>query len=174
MQKFRGYTPLGAEEATGTEQDLGSEQKTVSEAFDIGYETAMDLDKKPSDPLPPDAFELYGDNQWPDEDVIPGFAKTYLDYCGIVLETCRKMMRIFALALELPKDFFDSKMRHPGVTSRMLHYPAQSVQGEEQGGLGAHTVRWVSKPLKRTRLTILRITNASRYSLKVVYRVCKS
>jgi isopenicillin N synthase-like dioxygenase len=114
---------------------------TLSEAFDIGYETAMDFQKKPGDPLPTDTYELYGDNQWPDEDVIPGFSATYRNYCGTVLETCRKLMRIFAIALDLPEDLFDSKMCYPGVTSRMLHYPAQSASGEEQGGLGAHTVR---------------------------------
>lgn len=102
----------------------------------------MDFQKEPGDPLPTDTYELYGDNHWPDEDVIPGFSATYRNYCGTVLEACRKTMRIFAIALDLPEEFFDFKMCYPGVTSRILHYPAQSVSGEEQGGLGVHTVRY--------------------------------
>ncbi|KAJ5098652.1 hypothetical protein N7532_005653 [Penicillium argentinense] len=48
------------------------------------------------------------------------------------------MMRIFALALDVPGTFFDSKIRNPGITSRMMHYPPQPV-GERREGLGAHT-----------------------------------
>ena len=111
----------------------------LSEAFDIGYETAMDFQKTEDYVLPPDTYGLYGENQWPDQE-LPGFSKTYREYCGTVLEVCRNMMRIFALALDLSEDFFDSKMHNPGVTSRMLHYPAQPVRGDVREGLGAHTV----------------------------------
>ena len=52
-QKFRGYTPFGAEEATEIEEGMRAEEittHTVSEAFDISYETAMDFQKGPGDP----------------------------------------------------------------------------------------------------------------------------
>lgn len=101
----------------------------------------MDLQKSEGDVLPPDTYGLYGDNQWPDQETLAGFKETYLQYCGTVLELCRKLMRIFALSLEVSEDYFDSKIRYPGVTSRMMHYPAQRVSGEMREGLGAHTVR---------------------------------
>lgn len=101
----------------------------------------MDFQKSKDAPLPADTYGLYGDNQWPDQETLPGFSETYIQYCGTVLELCRKMMRMFALSLNLEEDFFDSKIQHPGVTSRMMHYPAQPVQGQVQEGLGAHTVR---------------------------------
>lgn len=115
----------------------------LSEAFDIGYEIAMDFQRSKDDVLPPDTYDLYGDNQWPGQETLAGFRETYIQYCGTVLELCRKLMRIFALSLDVPEDYFDSKIRYPGVTSRMMHYPAQSVSGETREGLGAHTVRTV-------------------------------
>jgi isopenicillin N synthase-like dioxygenase len=100
----------------------------------------MDSTKPKNAVLPPDPYELYGDNQWPDEKTIPGFSKMYIKYCISALDLCRKMMKIFALALGLPETYFDSSIQTPGVTSRMMHYPAQPVSGEVQEGLGAHTV----------------------------------
>ena len=146
LKKFRGYTPFGAEKSTGIEGDSASSNNepapgSLCEAYDIGYETKMDFQKSAEDQLPNDIFKLYGGNQWPPDDELPGFAATYLEYCGKVLELCRKMMRVFALSLDMPENYFDSKMRHPGVTSRMIHYPAQSAKQKVQEGLGAHTVR---------------------------------
>jgi isopenicillin N synthase-like dioxygenase len=112
----------------------------LSEAFDIGYEVTMDSSKSKDAGLPPDPYGLYGDNQWPDEETIAGFSETYIHYCISALDLCRKMMKIFALALGLPETYFDSSIQTPGVTSRMMHYPAQPVPGEVQEGLGAHTV----------------------------------
>ncbi|KAF3384707.1 putative iron/ascorbate oxidoreductase [Penicillium rolfsii] len=141
-QKFRGYSPIGGEKSTGTEDDPVPEDEAVgvlSEAFDIGYEVAIDSSKPKDAVLPPDPYELYGDNQWPDEETLPGFSEMYIGYCISALDLCRKMMKIFALALGLPETYFDSSIRTPGVTSRMMHYPAQPVAGELREGLGAHT-----------------------------------
>jgi isopenicillin N synthase-like dioxygenase len=100
----------------------------------------MDSSKSKDALLPSDPYELYGDNQWPDEETLSGFSEMYIKYCVSALDLCRKMMKIFALALGLPETYFDSSIRTPGVTSRMMHYPAQPVAGEVQEGLGAHTV----------------------------------
>lgn len=143
IQKFRGYSPLGGERSTGTEDDPIAEEDAVSalsEAFDIGYETAMDIQKSKDDPLPPDLYGLYGDNQWPGQDLLPNFSSTYIEYCAMMLSLCRKLMRIFALALNLSEDHFDAMVQNPGVTSRMIHYPPQPVKEEVREGLGAHTV----------------------------------
>jgi isopenicillin N synthase-like dioxygenase len=105
----------------------------------MGYEIAMDFQKSKDDVLPPDTYGLYGDNQWPDQETLAGFSQTAIQYCGTLLELCRKLMKIFALSLDLPEEYFDSKIRNPGVTSRMMHYPARPVT-EAREGLGAHTV----------------------------------
>lgn len=100
----------------------------------------MDPQKSKDDPLPHDPYGLYGDNQWPSQDIFPNFTETYVEYCVMMLGLCRKLMRIFALALELPEEHFDSMTKNPGVTSRMMHYPPQPVKEEVREGLGAHTV----------------------------------
>ncbi|KAJ6119978.1 hypothetical protein N7523_004258 [Penicillium sp. IBT 18751x] len=140
-KKFRGYSPIGGERSTGTDDDpIPKEEATgvLSEAFDVGYELAMDFRKKKDDVLPTDTYELYGDNQWPDHETLTGFSQTYIQYCGTLLELCRKLMKIFALSLDVSEDFFESKIRNPGITSRMMHYPAQPAT-ETREGLGAHT-----------------------------------
>lgn len=145
-----------AELSTGTDLDdpaEQAEQASFSEAFDIGYEIAGDATKKPEDPLPPDTFSLYGDNQWPREQDCPGFRKVFLEYYVEVLELCRDLMRIFAQALGLRGDFFDDKMDHPGAMARMLHYPPQPVEGEVMAGLAAHTVSASPPPSSPTLLT---------------------
>lgn len=143
-QKFRGYSPLGGEKSIGTDDAPIAEEDAVSalsEAFDIGYETAMDPQKLKDDPLPLDPYDLYGDNQWPGQEILPNFTETYIEYCAMMLELCRKLMRMFALALGLPEEYFDSMTQNPGVTSRMMHYPPQPLKEEVREGLGAHTVR---------------------------------
>lgn len=99
----------------------------------------MELQTSAGYPQPQDIYDLYGDNQWPTNETLPAFAETYIQYCTAIIKLCRKLMRIFAIALDVPETFFDSKMKHPGVTSRMMHYPAQPV-GDLREGLGAHTV----------------------------------
>lgn len=116
-------------------------QACFSEAFDIGYEILGDSRKAADDPAPPDPYELYGDNQWPREDILPGFRGTYLRYYAEALDLSRELMRIFALALDLEEGFFDDKMKYPGAMSRLMHYPPQPANGELTAGLAAHTVR---------------------------------
>lgn len=137
--------PLYSEQPTGSEVDDPTEQKpsgALCESFDIGYEVAGDGRRAPGDALPTDPFGLYGDNQWPDVE-LPRLRATYLRYFAQAMDLGRAMMRIFALALDLEEGFFDDKLKYPGATSRMLHYPPQPTEGEIAEGLGAHTVgRW--------------------------------
>ncbi|KAL4901574.1 hypothetical protein BDW74DRAFT_170035 [Aspergillus multicolor] len=137
-KNFRGYSPLYGEKASNPELEE-PEHGALSEAFDIGYELAGDLRKGPDDPPPQDGYGLHGDNQWPDERLLPGFRGVYLDYFSQVLELSRKLIRILALALDQKEDFFDSAVEYPGVASRMLHYPPQPIEGKGIPGQAAHT-----------------------------------
>ena len=143
--------PLYAEKATGFDHDNPAHQSSgdgggggaLSEGFDIGYDVDADADLdavKYSKFIPTDVHSLYGDNQWPSEENLPDFRETYLKYFSRMLSLSRDLMRIFALALEIDEEFFDSKARYPGAMSRMLHYPPQPVQEMIVEGLGAHTV----------------------------------
>jgi isopenicillin N synthase-like dioxygenase len=137
-QRFRGFSPLYGEH--GDKEIYESKSGNLSEAFDIGYEIAGDRQKGPDDKLPADNFSLYGGNQWPKEEVLPGFRETYLNYFAEILELSRRMLKVFALSLDLPEDYFDSIVTYPGCISRMMHYPPQQAPGEEWVGIQTHTV----------------------------------
>ena len=82
---------------------------------------------------------------WPDDNLLGdiSFKAAYLGYFGEVLELSRSLLKIFALGLDLPEDYFDPIVKTPGCISRMLHYPPQPVPGEEKAGIEAHTVSWL-------------------------------
>ncbi|MEB3734722.1 hypothetical protein ULF88_12805 [Halopseudomonas pachastrellae] len=43
----------------------------------------------------------------------------------------RKIVRLLALSLQLPEDFFDEGLKEPMIISRMLHYPCQPETARE-------------------------------------------
>ncbi|KAJ9219823.1 hypothetical protein DTO169C6_7814 [Paecilomyces variotii] len=156
-QKFRGFSPLYGEHS---DEELSDKPAgNLSEAFDIGYEIAGDSQKGPDDVLPPDHYSLYGGNQWPKEEHLPGFKKTYLAYFQEILELSRRMMKIFALALQLPEDYFDGIVKHPGCISRLMHYPPQPVPGEEVAGINTHTDYECFTILSQDKVPALQVLN---------------
>lgn len=50
---------------------------------------------------------LQGRNQWPDEEVCPGFRETMMEYFEAVRGLSRVMFRLMALSLGLEESFFD-------------------------------------------------------------------
>jgi isopenicillin N synthase-like dioxygenase len=96
---------------------------------------------------PPDLKESFyigvehiGPNQWPDEALLPGFRAACEAYTAEMMALSRRLMRLFAAALGLPADHFESFMRHPICTTRLLHYPPQpATAAPGQIGCGAHT-----------------------------------
>ena len=96
---------------------------------------------------PPDVKESFylgveaiGPNQWPDEALLPGFRAACNSYSAAMDTLARRLMGLFELALELPRGHFDSFMRQPTATTRLLHYPPQPAQAAPgQIGCGAHT-----------------------------------
>jgi isopenicillin N synthase-like dioxygenase len=76
-------------------------------------------------------------NNWPSAD--PELRPAMYRYYNDVLAFSKKLMRIFALALDLPETYFDNVTQFPMTGVRILHYPPQEVKGAEDIGLGAHT-----------------------------------
>ncbi|KKK25664.1 hypothetical protein ARAM_003714 [Aspergillus rambellii] len=102
------YIFLSSDSAsTATARYIYGEQKNLSESFDIGYEIAGDPQKRPGDILPEDSFELYGGNLWPSETALPGFKDTYLHHFRSCIQLSRRLLKVFALAFDLPETFFD-------------------------------------------------------------------
>jgi isopenicillin N synthase-like dioxygenase len=84
--------------------------------------------------------EAIGPNQWPEEALLPGFRAACEAYAAAMERLARRLMGLFEQALQLPGGNFDSFMRQPTCTTRLLHYPPQPVQAAPgQMGCGAHT-----------------------------------
>ena len=103
----------------------------LSESLVMMHELAPDdpdlLAKKP----------LQGPNQWPD---LPEFRATMLAYVAAMEELGRKLLVAFALALELPADYFGPSFHKPTTFLRLLHYPPQpEASAENQFGSAPHT-----------------------------------
>ena len=78
-----------------------------------------------------------GGNIWPD---VPGFRELATRY-GIEMRLlARRLFGAFALALNLPEDYFSGLAGSPMALIRMLHYPTQPGPFDEETiGTGAHT-----------------------------------
>lgn len=77
-------------------------------------------------------------NQFPDEAIIPGFRRFLQLYHDELVQVARKVLRVMALALGQPLDFFDRMTTLPTSVLRLLHYSPLQNQ-TTQVGAGAHT-----------------------------------
>jgi isopenicillin N synthase-like dioxygenase len=64
-----------------------------------------------------------GAAQWPEPGVIPGFADFMKAHCAKRLALTQKLVRGFALSLDLPEDHFDAVHRYPGIITIINYYP---------------------------------------------------
>jgi isopenicillin N synthase-like dioxygenase len=113
---FRGYSPLASFSLAGS----------------MGTETAPDLRE---------GFTVGGTGSvWPAVDRAPGFVEACNAYYQAQDRLAASLMEIFALALELPEDFFENKVNRRFSDLVAYHYPPMSAQpkpGQLRGG--AHT-----------------------------------
>ncbi|KAH0828292.1 1-aminocyclopropane-1-carboxylate oxidase [Fonsecaea pedrosoi] len=107
----------------------------MKEAFNFGYEPAADPQTPLSEPWP--LYEgLKGPNVWP-RNFPEQWKQDLFAYYGEVLNLGRRMIRAFALVLDLPEDYFDDLLVRPGAIMRLLRYPA-SILDPDHPGIGAH------------------------------------
>ncbi|KAK9849278.1 hypothetical protein MYU51_014503 [Penicillium brevicompactum] len=131
----------------GTTQINKSETLDRKETFSIRYNPK-------NDPTISDPESLLADGRFSDENAdfpwsetshLPGFRETTVDFYRRRLTLARKMIRIFALALDMPEDYFDSVTTTPGADGLFVHYPAtpaeelQENNGNIDVGIGSHT-----------------------------------
>jgi len=118
----RGYVPEG-------EEIYDKAIKDKKEAFDIGLELGLDdVDVKAGTPM-------HGPNIWPD---LPDFRKDVSAYYQAVMALGEILFHGFALALEMPENYFDAFIKKPTSQLRLVHYPYDPTLKDSQG-IGAHT-----------------------------------
>ncbi len=78
-----------------------------------------------------------GRNQWPEG--LLGFRETCLAYSAALERLALAMLPIYAVALDLPLDWFSPAFREPSFTLRLSHYPPQApTSKDEEFGLAPH------------------------------------
>ncbi|KAJ7644457.1 hypothetical protein FB45DRAFT_897973 [Roridomyces roridus] len=102
----------------------------LHEGFDIGWESERE-------------GPMAGTNIWPSEADVPDFKARLLAYYQAAVQFGLSLFPLFALALDLPDNFFDDKTTTPAAIMRVLHYPPQQpTTVDDDGrviGIGAHT-----------------------------------
>ena len=116
----RGYSAVGEE---GLSYSL--EEATpgdLKESFSIGPSGVPDDDYHRG----PQAGAHFEPNVFPQG--IDGFESAYTEYFSAMSDLSQSLMRIFALALELPEKFFDDKIDDHISMFRVLSYPPQKEE----------------------------------------------
>jgi isopenicillin N synthase-like dioxygenase len=127
-----GYEPLGVQVTDSQDEKAKASPPDLKEAFFIGTEIG------PDHPYAGKAIRGYGSNQWPDG--MPGLREDVLAYHAAISDLSMRVVRLIALSLDLPRDYFDPMFDMPNTTLRLLKYPPQPANAAfNQMGAGAHT-----------------------------------
>ncbi|KAF9265292.1 Clavaminate synthase-like protein [Marasmius fiardii PR-910] len=179
---FKGYTPL-----LGENTDPNG-KGDLHEGFDFGWE---ELENNPS-PSRDDHGAMSGSNVWPD---IPGFRETALTFYHRAIQLGRSLFPLFALALDLPENFFDDNTTKPAAIMRLLHYPPQAptirdaydigglqvknndgkwvdavpIPGTFVVNLGDQFARWTNDVFKSTLHRVINKSGRERYSIPLFF-----
>ncbi len=125
-----GYLPMRG--GTTRHSQLNENNKpNVNEAFFMARELAPDH----PDVVAEKPFRTA--NKWPDN--LPGFRETCLAYADALEGLALKLVPLYALALDLPANYFDAAFAKPMYKLRMSHYPPQTVVDDNEFGLAPHT-----------------------------------
>ena len=80
----------------------------------------------------------FGDNQWPDPAELPGFREQVEKYATDLERLGKRLLPVFAAALDMPPDFFDEAFVSPQYRLRMTHYPPATSQSADAFGISPH------------------------------------
>lgn len=78
------------------------------------------------------------DNQWPTEDQLPGFRTITEQYAEQIEILAKRLLPIYACALELDNDFFAPAFTRPLYRLRMTHYPLIEQKQADEYGIAPH------------------------------------
>ena len=120
----RGFMPMGVTQHPGHKPD-------VKESYVLG------IDLPRSDPDVIAGRPLHGPNRWPSDK--PWLKDSAMAYFDNTVALGKRLLRIFAVALELPEDYFLQYTRKPMVLTNLYHYPPQSSPTNLELGAAAHT-----------------------------------
>ena len=85
-----------------------------------------------------DHLSELGDNQWPGEDQMPGFRTIIESYTKQIERLAKRLLPIYARALELDKNFFTNAFSKPLYRLRLSHYPLIKQKAADEYGIAPH------------------------------------
>jgi isopenicillin N synthase-like dioxygenase len=125
-----GYLPLrGDTLRTSTVQTVT--KANFNEAFFMARDLAHDHPEVIAD------RRFRSANRWPKD--LPGFRETVVGYCDALERLVHQLVRLYAVALELPAAYFDDPFRDFQYKLRMTHYPFQETLPDDEFGIAPHT-----------------------------------
>ncbi|ROV93144.1 hypothetical protein VSDG_07385 [Cytospora chrysosperma] len=157
---FNGYKPPQTQRINPTESV--DNRETFSWTYDPRCDPAVgSLSRIPEEirkfmRVEPDGPEGSEDDRFPwcATKSVPGFQPSVVAYWRSCLALARRLVRSFALSLDLPEAFFDAKFSHPDAALALNYYPplpparttgpgrragAGAGAGEEEVSIGSHT-----------------------------------
>ena len=111
-----GYLPIGERRLPRRAQGNRNEAFLVKRDVDIDWD----------------------DNQWLDEDALPGFRDAVIEYAVAAEALCIELVRVYAVALDLEPDWFDEAFEQPFWRLRLTHYPPEVERHEDAFGIAPH------------------------------------
>ena len=125
-----GYMAMGGSIARSSRVNNNT-KPSVNEAF------FMRRERTPDDPDVIAGKRLRGLNQWPAD--LPGFRETALAYMSAMESVGKRLVRVYAVALDLPADYLDPMFAVPNMIQRFTHYPPRESYEDNEFSIAPHT-----------------------------------
>ncbi|PVI07417.1 Clavaminate synthase-like protein [Periconia macrospinosa] len=135
--KSCGYHSVGSTQINNTET------RDKKETFSMRYDTRIDPFHAGKTHEDVNSTFAATDFVWNGTSHLPNFRPVLTEFYQERLKLARKIIRLFALALGLPEDYFDSIVTQPGADAVHIHYPGTDEMprnGQDVDvGIGSHT-----------------------------------
>jgi isopenicillin N synthase-like dioxygenase len=124
-----GYMPI--QEKAPPNAAAQGKKPSQNEAFFLRRE------RDASDPDVVSGRRFHAMNKWPAG--LPGFREQTLKYMSTLEQLCKKLVPLYALALDLPDDYLDKDFATPHMILRQSRYPQIDGADESVASLVPHT-----------------------------------
>ena len=124
-----GYLPLGY-------STFRSSTVNRNTKHDLNEALFIRRDRMPDDPDVVSGKRWRGLNQWPA--ALPGFRETMVEYFRTMEALGQMLLPLYALALDLPRQYFLPLFDGAHINLRLSHYPANATAEDNQFGIAPH------------------------------------
>lgn len=125
-----GYSPFRAETLARSIDDVRGEAD-LKESLSVGPDCGPAVA-----PLAGEGW-IRSPSLWPAQ--IPELRAAWTAYYRSLSDVAARLLRVMAIALELPEDYFDAMINRPITSMRAIHYPAAEPASSGALRAGAHT-----------------------------------